>query len=483
MNSLLIQPTRISEYFGLNKRQSQVDFVDVPTDEDLPLFLDPFAISLRPDRWSRACASDVQQFFQLVVDRIRSGDRNGAEDLLRHLGEPNETRLGLSKGRPKGAGIGRHQASQLYDALADSAAVKTGFLSHLEETELLIPGIGRDKVSDLTTNVIRKHLVEYTLEQCLLLGIPTSQSPLPAYFDSSKNRWASQYFELPRTSRGPLLLVPKAIVRYDLAYNHQSYYHGVVVEYLRAEELKSGSSLVHTLKDGRHRVFKKDVEAKYPLTKEYLYKFSKDRPQILQQYRDELTKIEKQTSTPVTDDDEANIAKMLAVALDAIPAGSSNAGAYHSLMIGVLEFLFFPQLLHPVKEKEIHDGRKRIDIHMENGARDGDAFSDLHTIKKLPCAYVAIECKNYTTEVANPELDQLSGRFSPNYGKLGLLCCRTFENRDRFVQRCRDTFRDDRGLILPLDDNTVRELLSLVAAGRREQIDGKLRTMIGEIWV
>jgi hypothetical protein len=99
------------------------------------------------------------------------------------------------------------------------------------------------------------------------------------------------------------------------------------------------------------------------------------------------------------------------------------------------------------------------------------------------CAFVPIECKNYTTEIANPELDQLAGRFSVNRGKFGLLCCRAFEDRTLFVERCRDTLKDDRGLIAPMDDNAVLELLGKVILGRRAEIDGYLTGLVNEVWV
>jgi hypothetical protein len=158
------------------------------------------------------------------------------------------------------------------------------------------------------------------------------------------------------------------------------------------------------------------------------------------------------------------------------------ASEYHRLMIGVLELLFFPSLLNPQKEREIHNGRKRIDILMENGARDG-IFHHIHAVRKLPCSFVPIECKNYTTEVANPELDQLAGRFSVNRGKFGFLCCRTFEDRALFVERCRDTLRDDRGLIVPIDDATVLGLLEHIRQGRRTELDRELTELVNEVWV
>ena len=79
------------------------------------------------------------------------------------LREPNQTRFGLSRGdRPHGRGVGADQALELYDALSQSAAVQTGLLKDLEDCELLIPGISSDKISDITTNIIRPNLIEYT---------------------------------------------------------------------------------------------------------------------------------------------------------------------------------------------------------------------------------------------------------------------------------------------------------------------------------
>jgi len=150
-------------------------------------------------------------------------------------------------------------------------------------------------------------------------------------------------------------------------------------------------------------------------------------------------------------------------------------------MVGMVEFLFFPNLVHPKKEHEIHEGRKRIDILVENGARSG-IFERIPTIRQFPCAYVPFECKNYVTEVANPELDQLSGRFSVNRGKMGFLCCRHFEDRALFVQRCRDTFQDGRGLIVPLDDAMILRMLDSIANGHREELDNLLSALVAEIW-
>ena len=63
---------------------------------------------------------------------------------------------------------------------------------------------------------------------------------------------------------------------------------------------------------------------------------------------------------------------------------------------------------------------------MSNGAYDG-VFHHLSTVRQIACPYIPFECKNYMTEIGNPELDQLAGRFSLNRGMVGFLCCRHFQ--------------------------------------------------------
>jgi hypothetical protein len=462
---------RVSECFQLGKTQSELDFVDVNIDVDNFLFVDPFAISQRPDPWSQDAHQTIVDFFQRIVNLIRANDRVGALQALSHLREPNETRLGYSKGRPQGAGIGDMQADDLLDALSRSSAVHTGSLTSLEECELMVEGIGRDKISDLTTNVIRRKLAVYTKDQCELHGIPLATLPLPPYYDGQSHQWLTDYFPLPMADGRPLVLIPKLIARYTFSYNQQSFYQHYILNYLQAEHLHAGSSLVRTLKNGRKRVTKKDVAATYPCTKENIAAFARDHPEVLAEYRKNLARLEQQNLAILPEEaNERALALALEQALGGIAVGAQTATSYHSLMTGVLEFLFFPHLVTPVKEREIHDGRKRIDIVMSNSATTG-IFEVMHRVRKVGCPYLFIECKNYRNDLGNPELDQLAGRFSTNRGVFGILCCRQFEDRHLFVKRCRDTFHDGRGLIVGLADEEVSRLLRHIARGEREAVD------------
>jgi hypothetical protein len=475
--------TTFSEHFQLGKSQAELDFVDIPLDGDLPLFIDPFAISQRSDRWSQSSHTDLTSFFHDVIDSIREGRDDQARHLLSFLREPNETHLGLSSGRPQGAGIGSYQAGQLLEALRESEAVQTGFLSSLEECELMIDGIGWDKISDLTTNIIRGRLAEYSLNQCRLHEIPVRSVNCGAWYEMESHDWITDYLELPVVNGYPILLVPKSVARYKLAYDHQQYYHGFALEFLQAQHLDAGSNLVHSLKNGKRKVYKKDLEAQYPCTKAYLFRFSKEHPEVLAKYREQLRRLERSDLRfVVKDTDERVLAGALRAALSSIATGGNDASEYHKLMIGILEFILFPNLVGPRKEQEIHQGRKRIDILMENAASEG-VFNRLHSTRNLPSAFVAFECKNYTTDIANPELDQIAGRFSPNRGKIGFVCCRQFEDKARFIERCRDTLRDDRGLVVPVDDLTINTWLAVIEAGKRRELDVHLTRAVDEVWV
>lgn len=95
---------RVSEVFKLGRTQPTLDFVDVNVRGDVPVFVDPRALRLLHSAWADECVSLVQNFFQTVLEAIRAGDDDAARNLLGVLREPNETHLGLSRGRARGRG-------------------------------------------------------------------------------------------------------------------------------------------------------------------------------------------------------------------------------------------------------------------------------------------------------------------------------------------------------------------------------------------
>ena len=73
---------KISQRFNLNKSQAELDFIDIDTDADIPLFIDPFFLNLRNDNWSIEVSRTIRSFFQQVVNLIRSNQIANAKKLF-----------------------------------------------------------------------------------------------------------------------------------------------------------------------------------------------------------------------------------------------------------------------------------------------------------------------------------------------------------------------------------------------------------------
>ena len=450
---------KISQKFNLNKNQAQLDFIDINIESDTPLFLDPFFLSLRNDNWSNEATRNIKSFFQHILNLIRENHIDDAKRLFAYLTEPNSTCLGLSRGNPQGRGVGKGDTDDIFENILNSKAIQTGLIQDLEDNVLFVYGFGKDKLSDMTTNIIREQLIDYTQQQCLLHNIEMNADvPSGFYWNRRSLRWEQTRTDMLVIESRKILLVPKGTVSYSDDYTPEKYYNHFVLNFMQNEHLQLNSALVKERTDGTRFVTKKSLKESYPMSKQFLADFSLRHPEVLEQFKQQtntnaLTNFELDPNINLRE-----LSNFLIEQLQNIPTGNNDATTYHRLISGILEFLFYPNLIYPTLENEIHDGRKRIDITFDNAAVDG-IFFRLSNSMGLPCQFIMVECKNYSSDPANPELDQLSGRFSPNRGRVGLLLCRSFTNFNRFIDRCRDTYTDNRGLIIPLTDEDVILLL------------------------
>ncbi len=453
---------RVSEYYELGKNQASLDFVDVQLDTDIPLFIDPTALYVFDSEWGRECVSLIQNYFSLVLEHIANGEDAKAQALLAVLREPNETRLGFSVDKPQGHGMGSGLAEKMWRALKDSEAVRKGIVQELEDTALLIDGIANDVISDIVTNIIRLPLIRYTQQMCDYYGIPTeSEVASGQVWDPVAKKWLQTFERLPVVNHKPLILVPKTIVRHNITYDAHSYYNVYILKHLGDKEMAEGFvRILKTTKEERPPT-KDQLREKFGSPgKEQNRKYTPLHPEALEEYREDkkanprepLTQysIAESLEAPAPDWDK------LLSRLDAIPAGRDTAHAYEVLAKDVMSALFYPWLTNPIAQTKIHDGRKIIDITFDNAAMEGF----FHWVREnYGAPLVMIECKNYSQDLANPELDQMSGRFGARRGWFGIVVCRQFENKPLFMQRCKDVAGDGRGYIIALDDDDLRALI------------------------
>lgn len=166
--------------------------------------------------------------------------------------------------------------------------------------------------------------------------------------------------------------------------------------------------------------------------------------------------------------------------LSNVPSGREAADQYHNLIIGIICFILFPNLIYPKKEDEINEGRKRIDITYTNG-KDHGFFQRIAFDQTLKANFIPVECKNYTDDIANPELDQLIGRFDHIRGKVGFLFYRKADKPAKVLSRCRDAAKSGSGIVLPVDDEFVIACLEMIKVRNRSAIDRKLDDLFHSI--
>jgi hypothetical protein len=477
-----VEPEKFSEYFGLKKSKDEFDFVDVYANRDIPLFLDPYGISAMDSKWSKQCEQHIATYFQYLIDSIRNGDRRTIQKLLNALHEVDEISLGYSTGTPSGRGIGAEQADQLRDAFENSQAARSGDIRDIADCALLIPGINRDKVSDITANILKADLIEYTQEQCKIYGIPVKKVPVNNVFDFNSFHFKSFYTNLPVINSKVKILLPLSSVRRDPELSKDKYYRDFIIEFLRAEHTHPGDSLAHVLKNGRIKVRIGDLTDKYPKTVDFIYQFTKEHPQILEKYKSELKRSAKKTGTKPTLVPKEKIltaVERIRVINDLKP-GNSDAGNFHKISFVNLIYIFGKRLSNPNREKEINEGRKRIDIVFDNAGTKG-FFRNLSALYNIQSPKIIVECKNYGKEIGNPEIDQLQGRLNNRRGMFGILLCRSVQNRKAMTQRCRDIVADNKGYIIVLDDSEISILLKLKESSKESEIDTFLTKKLDEL--
>ncbi|MEZ4914342.1 MAG: restriction endonuclease [Chitinophagales bacterium] len=163
-----------------------------------------------------------------------------------------------------------------------------------------------------------------------------------------------------------------------------------------------------------------------------------------------------------------------------VKPGNNEADKFHEISFDNLIHIFGARLSNPYKEVKINEGRKRIDIVFNNNDNTG-FFRNLNQLNKVHCPKILIECKNYGKEIGNPEFDQLVGRFSQKRGQFGILLCRSIEDKQTVIQRCKDILNDKNSYVIVLSDEDIITLLGFRETNNEAEIDNFLTRKLDEL--
>src|SRR5690554_4631805 len=157
-----------SDFFDISPDDlEQYGAFNVSLINDLPLFIDPFLLfgSKKPE---------YQKLHNEILDYLtflKSKSAEGINDISQIkswyiFSEVKQNWFGYSKVGNSGSGLGekfgRAMSSSMHIVFDDLRKEKVTQSSHLEKAGLFEIGVGKDNISDFTTNLTKDFLLSYT---------------------------------------------------------------------------------------------------------------------------------------------------------------------------------------------------------------------------------------------------------------------------------------------------------------------------------
>lgn len=241
-----------SDFFEVSASQlKSYGAFDISLVSDLPLFIDPFLLfnSRKPDY--KKLHSDIITYLRFL--KTKSTDPHLDPGLIKSLyrfPEVDQNWLGFAAEGNKGHGLGNKFANALHRNLhyifSEFGNERVTQGSHLEKLCLIDSGVGKDNISDFTTNLIKQYLLKYTesfAKRFIRRGLKRKFSVPRVRFIYGTESWHPQQFVLPCFKNDYVLLTPKDMLakedtwinRADLVSDFESLCNSVSNEELRAK--------------------------------------------------------------------------------------------------------------------------------------------------------------------------------------------------------------------------------------------------------
>lgn len=209
--------------------------VDISLVCDIPLFIDPMLIFNSDNPEYQALHQEIIRYFHFLSTKAKQGLSSKEINAWFNFSEVPNNWLGFSMVGNKGLALGKKYAEFLYQNIGfalDTHGISKG--QHIEKAMLLYEGSGKDKISDLTVNLIKRFLCEYTENFAKAYIAPSLCKKLPvekAYFNYNTESFVSREYTLPyiNNEKGEIeyvLLTPYDILREDEpSINREDFYN------------------------------------------------------------------------------------------------------------------------------------------------------------------------------------------------------------------------------------------------------------------
>ncbi|WP_298868443.1 hypothetical protein [uncultured Microbacterium sp.] len=209
---------RFSEHFGVTQTADD-DWFDPHLTIDTKLFVDPLLLLEAGGEWADAHEQLIEHFVHCygLVAKATSSTSVSAQAARRLLTfpEPFEVGLGYTASGTSGSGSGDRFAATMADGIATAIAAGLAQPEHIEEIGILNVGIGPDRISDATVNVLKARFIAYTQAIAERHGIPLDAHRVKsARVSLDAARWIAEDVLLPTNPNDgrPVILLPRALL-------------------------------------------------------------------------------------------------------------------------------------------------------------------------------------------------------------------------------------------------------------------------------
>lgn len=443
----LIRP-RLNDYHNLAFTQEEADFAIPFLDDDIPLFADPFLLWKSPSLQDQSLHTALISSFNYFGSLTKNGRGAEAEAALIRLSECREVGLGSARNKA-GRRIGSSTARDILGLFTAIPQVMQNGFEHIEEIQLFVDEVSKDRISDLTCSLLKSFLIDYTIDQCGKWGIPMKDVTIDEVFDYQNKRFNEEKLKLPvNVANGlPVLLVPKRWLRFSPWIEFDDYFTNAFV------------------KDGT-----------VPTERVAVLMFNRAHYDAVQTYVRQKERTQGDCKNdPLFRPIAVTSAKRKWEEVKKLPTGKvGNADKqYEDKICQLLASLLYPQLDFAAEQSRTDANVLIRDLIFYNN-RSIDFLKDIYDL--YGSRQLVMELKN-VHEITRDHVNQLNRYLNDQFGKFGVLVTRNPLPRSIF-RNTTDLWSGQRRCIVALTDQDLEIMVTVFESKQRLPIEVLKRAFV-----
>jgi hypothetical protein len=448
----LIRP-RLNDFYNLPFTQEEVDFAIPFLDEDIPLFVDPFLLWKSRSMQDNSLHTLLLNSFNYLGKLTLEGREEEAVTALVRSSECREVGLGMSKSR-RGVRISPETAGDVILLFKNIPQVRMAGFAHVEEIQLLVDNISRDRISDFACSFLKSFLIDYTIAQAIKHEIPRQKVTVLDVYDFQRRSFYDEEVSVPYNpeTSDPILLVPKHWLRHLPWINFEDYARDFFPEKVddRLEQDSGRRGAVLTYNRHHYDAVRAFVETK-ERTQDDCHNDPLFRPIPVLSARRKLGTIIK------------------------LPSGITAKAdrTYEDSVSQLMASLLYPDLDFATEQSRVDSGVLIRDLIFYNN-RSLDFLTDIYN--DFGARQIVMELKN-VAKVERDHINQLNRYLGEHLGKFGVLVTRNPLPKN-LVKNTIDLWAGQRKCIIALTDEDLKTMVSVYETKQRKPVEVLKRAYI-----